>query len=127
MNSLQPSPVAHPEKPAPSTGTVVDRVVSWILVVLLVAAALVLGFFSVFSVFATDSCGTSSDDPAVCDTAYFSAVLFGYWALLAVLTVGTVVMAVLGTVRRRRIWPWALGGPVVMAGGTAVFIALMSR
>jgi len=102
---------------------------SWILYVLEIFGALVLAVMSIFSVFATDSCGSTASDtvPAVCDGDYFGNVLIGYWISLIALLVLTLIALIVATATKRLLWPWAVGSCVLMIVATIVFLVLMSR
>jgi len=124
-----PHPQAYgPPRPDNSARTV-DRALSWVLFVLQLLGTLVLGFVSIFAVFATDSCGSnaSSSVPAVCDSDYFGGVLIGYWIALFVLVVLTLVGMVVSTARGTIVWPWTVGGIVLTIVATIVFFVLMGR
>ena len=108
-------------------GRVLDHVVAWTLYVIQLLVEAVLAVFALFSVFMTDSCGSVADEPAVCDTNYFGAVLFSYWAILAVAVFAVPVILVICIKRGKLLWPWALGALVVLAVLTALFVALMTR
>jgi hypothetical protein len=123
-----PYPQAYAPRVA-NSGRTVDRTLSWILYVLQALGTLVLGVMSIFSVFATDSCGSTASDtvPAVCDSDYFGNVLIGYWIALLVLVVGTLIALIVTTATKRLLWPWALGGALLTLVSTIVFFVLITR
>ena len=100
---------------------------SWILYVVQVLVTLLVGFISIFAVFATDSCGTGATDAKVCDSDYFASVLVGYWIALVALLVCTLIALIVATAARRLLWPWAVGGLIVTGAATVAFLVLMSR
>jgi len=123
-------PPPYAPQPQPDTsGRTVDRALSWLLFALQVLGTLVLGVVSIFSIFATDSCGSTASDtvPAVCDSDYFGGVLIGYWIALLVLVVGTLITMIVATARGGAVWPWTIGGILLTGVATIVFFALMSR
>lgn len=99
-------------------------VVGWMLSV---AAGLVVVLFSFGMLFATDSCGTGRDDPAVCHPAVWLAVVAMPWVGLLALIQSTFY----GARRARRApgnpWPWlAVGAAVYLVFGTAAIVMLQS-
>ncbi|VXC48713.1 conserved membrane hypothetical protein [Aeromicrobium sp. 9AM] len=94
-----------------------------------VLGTLVLGIVSIFTIFTTDSCGTSTSAtvPAVCDSDYFGGVLIGYWISLVVLVVVTLIAIIVATARSAAVWPWSVGGVVLTFVATIVFFVLISR
>ena len=100
---------------------------AWVLYVLQRLLSAVLALLAITSVFMTDSCGSVSDEPAVCDTDYFGAVLFGYWIALAVLLVLVPIAIVRASRRGRSAWLRALGGIAVTVALTVGFVMLMVR
>lgn len=102
---------------------------AWVIYVLQLLGSAVLALLAVTSVFMTDSCGSVSaaDEPAVCDTTYFGSVLFGYWIALAVLLVLVPVAIVRASRRGQLTWVRALGGLVLAAALTVLFVVLMVR
>ncbi|KAA1380293.1 hypothetical protein [Aeromicrobium fastidiosum] len=100
---------------------------AWVIYVLQLLLSAVLALLAITSVFMTDSCGSVSDEPAVCDTDYFGAVLFGYWIALAVLLVLVPIAIVRASRRGRPAWLRALGGIVVTVALTVGFVMLMVR
>lgn len=103
----------------------VDRTVAWVLYVLQLLGSVLLGLASITAVFMTDSCGTSSDDALVCNVGYFGGVLIGYWAMLVALAILVPCAIVLTTNRGRASWPWAVGGIVLTAAASVLFVFLM--
>ncbi len=125
----QPYPQAYAPRPPSNSGRTVDRTLSWILFVLQVLGTLVLGIVSIFSIFATDSCGSTASDtvPSVCDSDYLGGVLIGYWISLVVLVVVTLIAIIVATARSAAVWPWSVGGVVLTFIATIVFFVLISR
>lgn len=120
MSSSTPEASAAPVPAAPRDRTV-ERVVGWVLYVLFFLVTLGIGVLSIFSVFATDSCGsTGTEDLRVCDGDYFAGALFTFWGALVVIALGTAVVMVVAQVRGRKIWPWPL------VGGAAVVLAVVA-
>jgi hypothetical protein len=105
------------------TGTVL----SWVVYAGQVLASAVLALLAITSVFMTDSCGSVADEPAVCDTGYFGAVLIGYWIGLAALLVLVPIGIVHASRRGRSAALRALAGIVVAAVMTILFVVLMTR
>ncbi|MET0467852.1 MAG: hypothetical protein ABWZ87_03860 [Aeromicrobium sp.] len=101
--------------------------VAWIVYCVQIVLSSGMAFLGLLSVFLTDSCGSVADEPAVCDTTYFSTVLFGYWILLLLLLV-LVPFAIVHAARRGqsagRRASLGLGLAVVVC---FVFLALMTR
>ena len=91
----------------------------------LVSAALAM--LAITSVFMTDSCGSVDDEPAVCNTSYFGAVLVGYWIALAVLLMAVPIAIVRASRRGRSAGLRALGGIVLAGALTVAFVLLMTR
>lgn len=100
---------------------------AWVLYVLQLLGSAVLALLAITSVFMTDSCGSVADEPAVCDTNYFGAVLFGYWIALAVLLVLVPIAIIRASRRGQATWLRAIGGLVVTAALTVAFVMLMVR
>ena len=100
---------------------------AWIIYVLQLLVSVALALLAITSVFMTDSCGSVSDEPAVCDTDYFGAVLFGYWIALAVLLMVVPIAIVRASRRGRSAWLRGLSGIVVTAALTIGFVMLMVR
>lgn len=100
---------------------------AWILYVLQLLGSAVLALLAITSVFMTDSCGSVDDDAAVCNTAYFGSVLFGYWIALAALLVIVPIAIVMASRHGQAAWLRALAGIVTAALLTVVFVALMIR
>lgn len=88
---------------------------------------LVLGVLGIFSVFATDSCGSVDPEPAVCNGDYFSTVLFCFWFALFALIVAVPIMIVVSGRRGGRPWMWPLIGGFLSIVLVVVFFSLMSR
>ncbi|MCW2801662.1 MAG: hypothetical protein JWQ70_3134 [Aeromicrobium sp.] len=122
-----PPPTYAPPPQQGGPNRTVDRTLSWILYVLQVLGSLAMGLISLFAIFLTDSCGTGSSDPMVCDTDYFGSVIIGYWIALVVLIVATPIAMVVATTTKRAVWPWALGGSAMSVIATVVFFVLISR
>lgn len=100
---------------------------AWVIYVVQLLGSAVLALFAITSVFMTDSCGSVADEPAVCDTNYFGAVLFGYWIALAVLLVLVPIAIIRSSRRGQAAWLRAVGGLVVTAALTVAFVMLMVR
>ena len=98
---------------------------AWVLYVLQLLGSAVLALLAITSVFMTDSCGSVDDEPLVCNTGYFGAVLFGYWIGLAVLLVVVPIAIVRASRRGKATWPWPLSAIVIAAAGTVLFVFLM--
>ncbi len=102
-------------------------VLAWLVYVVQLLTSAALALLAITSVFMTDSCGSTTNDAAVCDTGYFGAVLFGYWAALAVLLVVVPFAIVRASRRGRPTWPRALAGLLATATLTVAFVMLMLR
>ncbi|MCW2770302.1 MAG: hypothetical protein JWR27_1735 [Aeromicrobium sp.] len=100
---------------------------SWVVYTGQVLASAVLALLAITSVFMTDSCGSVADEPAVCNTGYFGAVLIGYWVGLAVLLVLVPIGIVRASRRGRSPLLRALAGIVLAGIGTVLFVILMTR
>lgn len=98
---------------------------AWVLYVLQLLGSAALALAAITSVFMTDSCGSVEDEALVCNTAYFGSVLFGYWIALAVLLVVVPIAIVRASRRGRSAALRALGGIVVAAVLTVLFVFLM--
>ncbi len=112
---------------APKANRTADVVLSWVLYAVQVLASLAVGFISLFAIFLTDSCGSTSDDAAVCDGGYLASVIFGYWIALVVLTIAVPIALAVAGARKRPSWPWAVGGFGLLVLSTILFFALVSR
>lgn len=111
-----------------SAGRTVDLVVTLILLVLMLGSTAVLGFVSLMSVMATDSCGsTGGPDPAICDGNYFAVVLLGYWGVLVGVPVVATIASVVALTRRRLAWPYAVAGLVGLVVVTVLYVVLLTR
>jgi hypothetical protein len=102
-------------------------VLAWLIYAAQWVASVVLALLAITSVFMTDSCGSVADEPAVCDTGYFGAVLIGYWIGLAALLVLVPIGIVHASRRGRSAALRALAGIVVAAVMTILFVVLMTR
>ncbi len=115
-----------PVTPAAAPNRTVDRVLSWLLVGVLAVGVMLLGFFSLFSAFATDSCGlTSEPEPRICDSDFLGVLMIGYWLALIASLVGAALGVAIATVRGRRSWPWPVAGIATALSATGAFIALL--
>lgn len=101
----------------------VAAVLGWVL---LVAVGGVLGVLSITSVMITGGCGINEDDPWVCNIAYFSTVLIGYWVALTAIAVGTLVAIVRARRAGRLSW-WRPIAGLAVAAATGAFVLLMTR
>ncbi|MDR7085576.1 magnesium-transporting ATPase (P-type) [Aeromicrobium panaciterrae] len=104
-----------------------SQLVAWLLYVPQLLLDLVLGVFGIFSVFATDSCGSVEDEPAVCNGDYFSTVLFSFWFALLGLIVVVPILIFVSARRGGRPWVWPLLGGFLSIVLVVVFFALMTR
>ena len=129
-------PLAIPQMPeslqyAASTGKTAGRtldvVLSWVLYAIHVAASGVVVLISLFSIFLTDSCGSTDNDASVCDTDYFGSVLVGFWITVAALAIMVPIALIVAGVRRKPSWPWAVGGFGILVLATILFFALVTR
>jgi len=102
----------------------VAAVLGWVL---LVAVGGVLGILSITSVMITGGCGINEDDPWVCNIAYFSTVLIGYWVALAAIAVASLAAIVRARRAGRLSWWRPIAGLAVVAAATGVFVLLMTR
>jgi len=100
---------------------------AWLLYVVQLLGAAVLALLAITSVFMTDSCGSVANEAAVCNTGYFGSVLFGYWAALALLAVIVPILIVKAARRGKSPAGRALGGLLLTAALTVLFVALMVR
>jgi hypothetical protein len=99
-----------------------------LLLLLLLGVTAVLGFLSLFTVMATDSCGTGSGkEPAVCDSGYMAVILLGYWAGLLVVPLLALVASVVAMSRHRLAWPYAAAGLLCLGVVTLVYVVLLTR
>lgn len=88
----------------------------------------VLGLFSVFTVMATDSCGTGiADEPAVCNSDYMASILLGYWAALVAVPVLALIVSTVAMARHRLAWPYAAAGLLGLAVVTVAYGVLLTR
>lgn len=114
--------------PAKAPDRTADRVVTVLLLLLLLAGVAVLGFLSLFTVMATDSCGLGgADEPAVCDSDYMAGILLGYWVSLFAVPVLALIASVIALARHRRSWPYAAAGLLCLALATVAYGFLLSR
>ena len=104
-----------------------DVVLSWVLYAVQVLASLAVGFISLFAIFLTGSCGSTSDDAAVCDGGYLASVIFSYWIALVALVIGVPIALAVAGARKRPSWPWAVGGFGLLVLSTILFFALVAR
>ncbi len=102
-------------------------VVAWVLYALQLAGEALLGLLWMTAVMMTDSCGATSDDPAVCDGAYFVTWWFAYAAVLVVAVVFTPVAILVAGRRGSRRWPWPVLTILVLAAASVAFILLFTR
>ena len=104
-----------------------DKVAAWILYALQLAIEGVLFLFSLFSVMATDPCGTGVDEPRICSGYYFTAAFYGYWLVLLV-TALAVPLLIQSAGRHGKLrWLRPVAAIVVLAIATVVYIALLSQ
>lgn len=101
--------------------------VAWLLYAALLLGNLLLAAFGVTSVFMTDSCGSVVDELAVCGGNYLVTVLVGYWIALAVIVIAAPIAIVIRARKGRAAWIWPLGGIIVSAALTVLFVMLMTR
>ncbi len=104
-----------------------NQLVAWLLYIPQLLLDLILGAFGITSVFMTDSCGSVGDEPAVCNTSYFGAVLFGFWFALLALIIVIPITIVLSARRGGRAWLWPVAGIVASIALVVIFVALMTR
>jgi hypothetical protein len=121
------APVTHPAAPAPERSRLLDRIVSWLLYAVLLLGEAGLALLALTSVMMTDGCGSTSQDAAVCNVAYFGAVNLVFVGLLVVAAVGVPVLIVVATLRRRRSWPWPLAAILALAVATPCYVLLLTR
>lgn len=100
---------------------------AWIVYAFHFLVSGVLALFAITSVFMTDSCGSVADEPAVCNSSYFGAVLIGYWVALAALLVAVPILIVRAGARGRSAGLRASTGLALAVVLTVVFISLMVR
>jgi hypothetical protein len=75
----------------------------------------------------SDSCGSVSDEPAVCDTTYAGTVLITYWIVLALLLVLVPFAIVRASRRGQSAGRRALLGLGLSVIAYVVFFALLTR
>ena len=123
----QPFPAPH-TPPLPPKDRSTDHLVAWLVFGVHTIIALSLWGFSAFTIFLTDSCGTSTtDEPAICESGYLSTLLVAYWSVLGLGLVVSLVALIVATVRKSRAWPWAVGSVAVMVVASVVFFVLVTR
>ncbi|HKY58933.1 MAG TPA: hypothetical protein VJL80_12910 [Aeromicrobium sp.] len=104
-----------------------DIVVAWVLYAVQLAGEAVLALVWLTSVMMTDSCGTGTDDPAVCNAAYFMTWWFAYAALLVVAVLATPIAILVAGHKGRRRWPWPALTIALLAAATAGYVFLFTR
>jgi hypothetical protein len=102
-------------------------VVAWVLYALQLAGEAVLAMLWLTSVMMTDSCGATSDDPAVCNAAYFVTWWFAYAALLIAAVVITPIAIIVAGKRGNVRWKWPVMVIVILAAASAGFVFLFTR
>lgn len=103
----------------------VDRVVTWLLFAVMLVGYVVLAGMAIFGVFATDSCGSTDNDPLVCNGSYLFTLILGLWALLLVglvVVLWRIVRAIRGETRS---WHWPILGAVWAGLSFAAFVMLL--
>lgn len=101
--------------------------IAWLLYALQLAGEAVLSMLWLTAVMMTDSCGTTPDEPAVCNAAYFVTWWFGYAALLVAAVVITPIAIVVAGRRGNARWKWPVVMMVTLAAASAGFVALFTR
>ena len=114
-----------PERPGPGTG---ERVVSWLLYAVMLFGVLILGILSIFSVFATDSCGSSAGrSQRICDPEYFDTIILVFWGVLGGAAVLTLVLMIVANVRGNSIWYYPVAGLGVLVVSTIGYLIALSQ
>lgn len=121
-----PQSVQYAAATGQKAGRTADVALSWILYAVHICATLVVGLISLFAIFLTDSCGSSTVDASVCDFDYFGGVLLGFWITLVALAVAVPVMIIVATVRKTPVWPWSVGGFGLLVLASIIFFVLVS-
>lgn len=123
MTSLAPQASTAPaQRPR-----IVDRVVSWLLYAVLLLGEAVLALLALTSVMMTDSCGSTTQDAAVCNVSYFAAVNVAFLGVMLVAALGVPILIIASTLRQRRSWPWPLAGLLALAIATPCYVVLLTR
>ena len=104
-----------------------DKIAAWVLYALQLAFELLLFLLSVFSVMATDPCGTGVDEPKVCNGYYFAAAFYGFWLVLLVAALAMPLLIVSAGRRGKLRWTRPVLGIVVLAILTVAYVALVSQ
>ena len=94
-------PPVGPPKPAASGGDIAVSITALVLMVILVAAASILGLFSLAFL---DSC-----PPATCSAEGAVTAVMTSLGIAAVVGVVGLVVTVVQLIRRKRSWPFAVG------------------
>lgn len=122
-----------PAPPQQRPARVVETVLASVLWLGLLAVSFIAGTMSLLLVMASDGCGTSDDDPLLCQESgalLFFAGIGVEWLLLAVAVIGSLVLIVRGAVRRKHVWHWpfvGLGLAVVAVAGVFGWTVLLTR
>lgn len=114
MTTTPPAPPQRDQRPK-RVGETIVAIVLWVG---LTAVAVVVGFMSLLLVMASDSCGTSDDDPLLCQDAGGALFFVGIgveWLLLAVAVLGSLVLIVKGAAQCKHVWHWPFVGLVLAA------------
>ncbi len=128
MSTTTPAP-AQQHRPA----RVVETVLASLLWLGLLAVSFIAGTMSLLLVMASDGCGTSDDDPLLCQESgalLFFAGIGVEWLLLAVAVIGSLVLIIRGAVQRKHVWHWpfvGLGLAVVAVAGVFGWTVLLTR
>lgn len=104
-----------------------DAVVAWVLYALQLVGEAALAMLWLTAVMMTDSCSSTPNDAAVCDSAYFVTWWFAYAAVLVVAVLFTPVAVLVAGRRGTRRWPWPVLAIVALAAASAGFIYLFTR
>jgi hypothetical protein len=111
----------------PDGSRTADTVVAWVLYVLQLAGEAVLAMLWLTAVMMTDSCGSTPNEAAVCNGAYFITWWFAYAAVLVVAVPFTPVAILVAGRRGTRRWPWPVLTILALAAASAGFIYLFTR
>ena len=108
--------------PGPAAARPIDRVVAFLLWILLILGCALVGFFSVFAGLNSDGCPAAA---ALCGK-HGDALLLGgtgvFWLLLVVVAVGTLVGIVRAVGKGRAAWYIPMVGALAVALSGAAFI-----
>lgn len=111
----------------PGGNRTADAVVAWLLYAAQLAGEAVLAMLWLTSVMMTDSCGSGSDAPAVCDTTYFMTWWLAYAAFLVLAALATPVAILMAGRRHARRWPWPVLALVLLGAASAGFLYAFTR